>query len=73
MVMMENQVNTKFLLQIPICFRTVHILRQPSFSKKILLEPSHKKNNNLGFGPGLTQTGMYSHRKELDAEKFGYK
>ena len=30
-------------------------------------KPVHEKTNNLGFRPGLTQTGLYSHRKELEA------
>ena len=35
--------------------------------RKIIIEPVHEKTNNLGFRPGLTQTGLYSHRKELEA------
>ena len=31
------------------------------------LEPSHEKTNNLGFGPDPTQTGLYSHRRRLEA------
>ena len=31
------------------------------------LEPVHEKTNNLGFRPGLTQTGLYSHRRWLEA------
>ena len=30
-------------------------------------EPVHEKTNNLGFRPDLTQTGLYSHRKRLEA------
>ena len=30
-------------------------------------EPVHEKTNNLGFQPGLTQTGLYSHRRWLEA------
>ena len=30
-------------------------------------EPVHEKNNNFGFQPGLTQTGMYSHGSKLAA------
>ena len=36
----------------------------------ILSEPLHEKTNNLGFRPGLTQTGLYSHRRWLEAGKF---
>ena len=34
---------------------------------QVILEPVHEKTNNLGFRPGLTQTGLYKHRKELEA------
>ena len=30
-------------------------------------EPVHEKTNNLGFRPGLTQTGLYKHRRWLEA------
>ena len=30
-------------------------------------EPVREKTNNLGFRPGLTQTGLYSHRRWLEA------
>ena len=32
-----------------------------------LNEPVREKTNNLGFRPGLTQTGLYSHRRWLEA------
>ena len=31
----------------------------------------HDKTNNLGFRPGATQTGLYSHRRWLEAGNFG--
>ena len=31
------------------------------------IEPMPEKNNNLGFRPGPTQTGLYNHRSRLDA------
>ena len=34
-------------------------------------EPVHEKTNNLWFPPGLTQTGLYSHRRWLEAGNFG--
>ena len=34
-------------------------------------EPLHQKTNNLGFGPGPTQTSLYSHRSRLEAGNFG--
>ena len=35
--------------------------------QKVRYEPCHNKTGLRGFGPGLTQTGMYSHRKRLEA------
>ena len=35
------------------------------------LKLSHEETNNLGFRPGLTQTGLHSHRIMLSAWKFG--
>ena len=32
-----------------------------------IIEPVHEKTNNLGFRPGPTQTGLYSHRSRLEA------
>ena len=32
-----------------------------------------EKTNNLGFRPGPTQTGLYSHRKWLAAGNFGFR
>ena len=29
-------------------------------------EPSHEKTNNLCFRPGLTQIGLFSHRRRLE-------
>ena len=36
-------------------------------------EPVREKTNNLGFRPGPTQTGLYSHRKWLEAGNFGFR
>ena len=38
-----------------------------------LNEPVREKTNNLGFRPGLTQTGLYSHRTLLEAGNFVFK
>ena len=38
---------------------------QSVFMKKY--EPVHEKTNNLGFQPGLTQTRLYRHRRQLEA------
>ena len=38
-----------------------------------LSEPVREKTNNLGFRPGPTQTGLYSHRKWLEAGSFGFR
>ena len=34
--------------------------------KKIIIEPVCDKNNNLGFRPGPTQTGLYRHRSRQE-------
>ena len=39
----------------------------------IIIEPVREKTNNLGFRPGPTQNGLYSHRKWLGARKFGFR
>ena len=36
-------------------------------------EPVREKTNNLGFRPGPTQTGLYSHRKRLEASNVRFK
>ena len=41
--------------------------------KIIVFEPVHEKTNNLGFRPGPTQTGLYSHRTLLEAGNFVFK
>ena len=38
-----------------------------------IYEPVHEKTNNLGFRPGPTQTGLYSHRRWIEAENFGFR
>ena len=38
-----------------------------SYRRSIIIEPVHEKTNNLGFRPGPTQTGLYSHRSRLEA------
>ena len=39
----------------------------------LLNEPVREKTNNLGFRPRPTQTGMYSHRRWLEAGNFGFR
>ena len=34
------------------------------------MEPVHEKTNNFGFRRGPTQTGLYSHRRWLEAGNF---
>ena len=36
------------------------------FMKVLKSEPVRDKTNNLGFPPGPTQTGLYSHRSRLE-------
>ena len=35
----------------------------------VINEPVHEKTNNMGFRTGPTQTGLYSHRRWLEAGK----
>ena len=39
----------------------------------IIIEPVLEKTNNLGFQPGPIQTGLYSHRRLLEAGNFGFR
>ena len=39
----------------------------------IIFEPSHDKTNNLGFRPGLIQTGLYKHKRLLEAGNFRFR
>ena len=39
----------------------------------VIFEHVRKKTNNLGLRPGLTQTGLYSHRRWLEAGNFGFR
>ena len=39
----------------------------------IIIEPRREKTGLRGFRPGPTQTGLYKHRKELEACNFGFK
>ena len=32
----------------------------------VIKEPVREETNNLGFRPGQTQTGLYSHRRKLE-------
>ena len=42
---------------------------------QLQFEPVHEKTNNLGFRPGSTQTGLYSHRRWLEGsdQLYGYR
>ena len=37
-----------------------------SVDSEKIFEPVRDKTNNLGFPPGPTQTGLYSHRSRLE-------
>ena len=47
--------------------------KKDSMGRKTGSEPVHEKTNNLGFRPGPTQTGLYSHRRWLEAGNFGFR
>ena len=36
-------------------------------------EPVHEKTDNLRFRPGLSQTGLYSHKRWLEAGNLGFR
>ena len=62
---------------LPLCFC---IGNNPVFSRHgscypddLENEPVHEKTNSLGFRPGPTQTGLYSHRTLLEAGNFVFK
>ena len=39
----------------------------------LIYKPVHEKTNNFSFRPGPTQTGLYSHRRWLEAGNFGFR
>ena len=43
------------------------------FSALQLYGPCCEKTGLWGFRPGLTQTGLYSHRRWLEASNFGFR
>ena len=51
--------NCRFNIKLKLLLKMKHCLDKN--------EPSHEKSNNLDFRPGPTQTGLYSHRKQLEA------
>ena len=51
--------NSAFLL-----LRLLDIFKR---AREIKLEPLNEKTSNFGFRPGPTKTGLYSHRKGLEA------
>ena len=51
-------------------FLCLKILR---LKDKMKIEPVYEKTNNLGFRPGLTQTGLYNQRRWLGAGNFGFR
>ena len=50
-------------------FITLHVnVRFPCRGiDSVLYDLLREKTNNLGFRPGLTQTGLYSHRSRVEA------
>ena len=41
-------------------------------NKNKTFEPRPEKTGLLGFRPGTTQTGLYSHRRLLETSNFGF-
>ena len=44
-----------------------------AFDSKMINEPVREKTGFRGFRPVLTQTGLYSHRRWLEAGNFGFR
>ena len=40
---------------------------------EVIYKPHYEKTNILGLRPGLTQTGLCSHRRWLEATNFGFR
>ena len=53
------------LVVIYVCCGAVFIL--------LIIEPRSKKTGLRGFRPGPIQTGLYSHRREIETGTFGYR
>ena len=51
----------------------VRIINFMNCIEKFINEPVREKTNNLDFRPGPTQTGLYSHRRWLEAGNFGFR
>ena len=47
--------------------------RYKDYRQRLKFEPVREKTNNLGLRLGRTQTGLYSHRRWLEAGKFGFR
>ena len=60
----NTALNTEGLLDI---WHIFYQIRSSKYSG-LMNEPVHEKTNNLGSPPGLTQTGLYSHRRRLKLE-----
>ena len=67
--------NTAVGMQAPndIILLSLSLLNNLSFNIDFTFEPVHEKTNNLGFRPGPTRTGLYSHRRWLDAGNCGFR
>ena len=51
----------------------IRIINFMNCIEKFINEPVREKTNNLDFRPGPTQTGLYSHRRWLEAGNFGFR
>ena len=50
------------------CYKVICITLETKCAKLIhLFEPPREKTGLRGFRPGLTQTGLHSHRRWLEA------
>ena len=53
--------------------RLANVTKIAKLNLPSIYQPRYEKNNNVVFRPGLTQTRLYSHRRYLEAGKFGYR
>ena len=57
-------------LNTPLIYSSADLKLIFSVCDKPKVEPRSEKTGLLGLRPGLTQTGLYNHRRSLEASKF---
>ena len=72
-VVVSGNVTAEILVIGVDCFHRGQKKFQEAFEITIIEPVIFEKTNNLGFRPGPTQTGLYSHRSRLEALNFRFK